>query len=560
MKRILAFSMVLAAVAMLATSCNCYRKMAKKADRIEATSSPKLLTLKGNQVPVEITVTFPPRYFDAQAVLRITPVLVFDGGEIAGTPKFVQGERVKDNFTVISSQNGGSYTQSVVFPWDERASVSTLVLRVEAKCNAACAERFNDYLPLAGGDIAIARGVSLLQNSVRGIDMAIMPDNFKRVTTLTQDAELLYQISQSNVRRTELTKEQVKLFEAFVKENQNKERTELTTIYSKGYASPDGPVDLNDRLSRQRGDAGKAAISKQLKNVNVPYDVAAYGEDWDGFKKLVEASDIKDKALILQVLQMYDNPVRRDQEIHNLSSVFNVLAKEVLPKLRRTVLTANADVTGKSDAEIKAADMSALNLEELLYSATLQSANDAKAKIYSYAADKFNDVRAYNNLGVVLTNSGKLAEAAQAFAKAASLASAPEISNNLGALALAEGKTADAKRYLSSLSLPQSKTNLGLLALQEGDYAAAERNLKGYDLALAEVLSGDLNGAKAAISADQSAAADYLRGVIAARQGDSRGAIANLKAAIAKDSSYRAKVKKDIEFVALFADAEFQAL
>ncbi len=560
MKRIAVFSMVLAAVAVLATSCNCYNKMSKKAGQIEATSSPKVLALQANKVPVDITVSFPAKFFDPNAVIEITPVLVFDGGEIAGTPKFLQGERVKDNFTVISYREGGSYTQHVEFPYDSRANLSTLVLRVSAKCMDNCSKKFSEYLPLGAGDIAIARGISLLQNDVRGLDMAIMPDNFKRVTTLSQEAEIMYQIAQSNVRRTELTKEQVKLFEDFVKENQNKERTELGSIYSKGYASPDGPVALNDRLSRQRSEAGKSAMSKELKGVNVPYDVAAYGEDWDGFKKLVEGSDLKDKALILQVLEMYNDPVTRDREIHNLSSVFSVLAKDILPKLRRTVLTASADVTGKSDAEIKAAELSSLSLEELLYGATLQSSDDAKARIYGFAAEKFNDARAYNNLGAALTRQGKFQQAAQALAKAASLSSAPQISNNLGALALTQGQTAEAKKFLSSLSLPEAKANLGLVALQEGDYAAAEKNLTGYDRALANVLGGNLAGAKSALTGDQSAAADYLRGVIASREGDKSGALANLKSAIAKDSNLRAKAKGDIEFAALFGTAEFQAL
>lgn len=562
MKRILVYSLVLVAAAVLATSCNCYRRMANHASTIEASSSPKLLTLKGDQVPVQITVSFPAKFFDPQAVLKITPVLVFEGGEIAGTPKMVQGEKVNDNFTVISHRNGGSYTQDVVFPYDERANVSTLVLRIESKCTQACAKRFHEYLPLVGakGDIAIARGISLLQNSVRGIDMAVMPDNFKRVTTLTQEAELMYLVAQSNVRRAELTKEQVKLFEDFVKENQNRERTELGNIYAKGYASPEGPVALNDRLSRQRSESGKAAISRQLRGVEVGYDVAAYGEDWDGFKTLVENSSIQDKALILQVLSQFSDPVTRDREIHNLSAVYNELKREVLPQLRRTVLTANADVTGKSDAELRAAQMGELNLEELLYTATLVPDLADKAKYYAFAAEKFNDARAYNNLGVELKNLGKYAEAQAAFNRAASLTSAPEISNNLGALALTEGKTAEAKRYLSSLSLPEARINRGLLALQEGDYAAARQNLTGYDLALAEVLGGNLSQAKAALSADQTAAGDYLRGVIAAREGDARAAIANAKAAIAKDASYRDKIKNDIEFVSLFDLPEFKAL
>ena len=320
--------------------------------------------------------------------------------------------------------------------------------------------------------------------------LTIMPDNFKRVTTITKDAEIMYQINRSNVRPGELTKEQVKMFEDFVKEYSNKDRATLGNVYAKGYASPDGPVKFNDELSKKRSESGQEAIAKKLSSVNPKYDIAAYGEDWEGFKELVSASDIEDKDLILQVLAMQDNPVKRDEEIKSMTAVFEVLAKEILPQLRRTKLIADVDIEGRTDAEIKEAaakNIDVLSEEEMLYAATLTDDNAAKLKAYEAAASKYNSVRGYNNAGVILAKEGKLAQAKAQLDKAAAMSKDAAITNNLGVVALMNGDLATAQKYLSALNTADSKANMGLVNLAEGNYAEAAKTLSGYDLAVAEV-------------------------------------------------------------------------
>ena len=560
MKRFVKVSLMLASAAVLLSSCNCYKKMAKNADDVNITCTPTVLSLKGNTVSADITVTYPAAYFNKKAVLKVTPVLVFEGGEITGTPKYVQGEKVKDNYTVIAKKQGGSYTQTVTFPYDSRADLCTMELRVEGKCAKG---KHSEFPPIAA--IPVAQGISTIQKLAdNAAGLAIMPDNFKRVTTISQGAEIMYLINRANVRKGELTKEQIKMFEDFVKEYSNKDRATLGNIYAKGYASPDGPLAFNDKLSKERSQTGQKAISEKLKDVkNAKYDIAAYGEDWEGFKELVSASDIKDKDLILQVLAMYDNPVKRDEEIRNMSSVFDVLAKEILPQLRRTKLSADVDIEGRTDAEILAAvsgNIDVLNEEEMLYGATLTGDAALKIKAYKAAATKFNSARGYNNMGVVLGQTGKAGEAKSAIEKAATLSNDPIISNNLGVLALMNGDVAKAKSYLSALSIPQARKSMGLVNLAEGNYAEAARALDGYNLAVAEVLNGNLAKAKSVLSGDNSAQADYLKAIIAMREGNSSSAIANLKSAISKNSAYKAKAVKDVEFAKLFGTTEFLAL
>lgn len=561
MKRFVKSFMFMSLVVLL-TGCNCYKKMAKNVDRLTITATPSVLTLKGNNVVTDIKVDFPAKYFNRKAVLKVTPVLVFEGGEIAGTPKFIQGEKVKDNYTVIPYKTGGTYTQNISIPYDKRAKICTLELRIESKCTKNCGKKRKEFQDFAS--IPVAEGVSTVQLLANNAAyLSIMPDNFKRVTTISKNADIMYQINRSNVRAGELTKEQVKMFEEFVREYSDKDRATLGSVYAKGYASPDGPVKFNDELSKKRSETGQAAISKALKDVDAKYDIAFYGEDWEGFKELVAASDIKDKDLILQVLAMNDNPVKRDEEIKNMSSVFEVLAKEILPQLRRTKLVADVDIEGRTDAEILEAankNIDVLSEEEMLYAATLTKDAALQLKAYEAAAAKYNSVRGYNNAGVVLAKEGKLAQAKTQFDKAAAMSKDAAITNNLGVLALMNGDVATAKKYISALNTADSKANMGLISLAEGDYSAATKTLSGYNLAVAEVLNGNLAKAKSLLAGENCADADYLKAIIAMREGNSSAAIANLKSAIAKKPALKEQATKDVEFAKLFGSQEFIAL
>ena len=547
MKRLAGVSLVLTAMVVLLSGCNCHNKMAKKADGIDVTVTPQVMVVKGQNITTDVTVTFPKNYVAKKTILRVTPVLEFEGGQIQGTPKFVQGEKVKDNYTVISKRNGGSYTQTVTFPYDPRADISTLRLVFDAKCG--CDQ--DEYLPVTSK--VVAQGVS---NIARNADwtsfLAVMPDNFKRVTTNTYDADLMYLINSAQVRNVALSAEQIKMFEQFLKDAEADENTTLAGVHSKGYASPDGPQKFNDELSKKRSESAKTAVGKQIKKqgINVDIDAAQYGEDWDGFKALVEASNMPDKNLILSVLNMYNSPVQREEQIKNMSQVYQTLKKDILPQLRRAQLVANADVKGKTDAELRAAvanNINSLNVEEMLFAATLVDNKEA-VRVYKAAADKYNDVRAVNNYGIALAKDGQYATAVQAFQQASRMSSDPAISNNLGVMALVDGNAAEARRYVSSLSGEAARANQGLIALVEGDYATATRNLTGYNLAVAELANGNLSAAKTALGNLNTAQAEYVRGIIAMREGNPTAALSSLNSAFAKDASLKARAQRDIEF------------
>ena len=574
MKKLMKLSMVLAVAALAFTSCNCFKKMAKNRDDVQLTVAPEILTLNNGIVAADINVTFPVKYFNAKAVVKVTPVIVFEGGEVAGTAHFYQGSKVDDNYTVVDKKNGGNVTMHVEFPYDPRMDECALQLRAEIKCPGGKCKEFTlvnlntgaiptkeEAAVLAGNDAAaaalakefgltVAYGLNTLQKDIKYGDlMEQMDNNFKRITTVVDKTDLLYTINSSVVTKKHEKAANLGAFKENVDKNLTNDRA-TQNIAVKGYASPDGPEKFNDTLSKKRSESGKKVVAKLLKDAGLDIDAAAYGEDWDGFKELVEKSDIKDKNLILQVLSLYNSPAERESEIKNMSAVFNELKEEILPELRRSQIVNTTDLQGKTDAEIMAAYRNGgeLTVEEYLFAAQeLTDCPKEQVAILTAASKKYNDARVYNNLGVAQTKVGDKAAALKSFEKAAKMDSSKELNKNLLLANLANNNTAEAKKYAAAADA-QAKA---AMAAAEGDYKTAARNLEGYNAAIALVQSNDLAGAKKAIAKDNSADADYLRAVIAVKEGDMKSAEAQLKSATSKNPELAKKAAKDVNLKAL---------
>lgn len=561
-------SLVLVA-AVLFVSCNCFKKMAKNQDDVKVTATPEILVLNNGIVPVDINVSFPVEYFNKKAILKVTPVLVFEGGEVAAETKYFQGAKVDENYAVVDASMGGNYTMHVEFPYDSRMDQCALQLRAEVKCPKGPCKEFtlvnlnNGAVPtkeqaavLAGDDAAakaaiakefgltIAYGLNTLQKEIKYGDLMVeKANNYKRVTTTVNKTELLYAINSSKVT---VKNEKAANFGDFKADVDGKLGNDRATqnITVKGYASPDGPEKYNDKLSKARSESAHKVVAKLLEESGLEIDAAAYGEDWDGFKELVQNSDIKDKNLILQVLSLYNSPAEREAEIKNLSSVYGELKDEILPELRRAQVVNSTDLQGKTDAEIMAAvNNGELTVEEYLFAAESLAQNaEQQAAILTAASKKYNDARVWNNLGVALTKCDKDAEALKAFEQAAKLDSSSDLNKNLLLANLANGNTAEAKKYAAAADAEAKAA----VAAAEGNYKAAAAQMEGYNAAVVAYMNNDMAAAKKAIAKDNTAEADYLRAVIAAKEGDLATAQAQLKSAVAKNPELAQKAEKDV--------------
>ena len=567
-----------ALAALVFTGCNCFNQMAKNSDEVTITCTPEVLALNNGKVEADITVTFPQYYFNKKAVIKVTPVVVFGGGMVEGATKYFQGDKVKENYTVVSA-TGGQYTQHVEFPYEARMANSELRLLVEVKCPKGKCKEFtlinantgalptkSEAATLAAGGkdaeaikaafaLPIAKGVNTLQSDLDYASvMGNTANNYKNVTTVVTKADILYAINSSYVSKKAGDTDELKAFKENAVAQQSNERA-TQKLYVHGYASPDGPENFNDKLSGARSKSGHKVADKLMKDTGMGFDVASYGEDWEGFKELVAASNIEDKDIILQVLSRYDSSTQREAEIKNMSAVFTALKKEILPKLRRAQLVNSTDIKGKTNDEmaalINAGRLEELTNEELLYMAeSVITDPKVQATVLEYAAKKFNDARAYNNLGVAYAKMGEVKKALASFEKAAQMGlNTNEVNCNLALANLADGNVAKAQQYAAAAD---AKTK-AMMAAAQGSYSAAASTVSGYNAAIANFMNNDLTAAKKAITSDASAKADYLRAVIASKEGDLETAKAQLKSAVAKDSALAAKAANDVNLANLFA-------
>lgn len=551
---------LLAAILAFSSCSNKLKPLAEEYIKAE----PQPLEAIGGKVPVTINATIPAKWFNKKAVVTITPVLRYQGGEAWGTAYTYQGEKVKGNNQVIPYKEGANVTMKSSFTYKPEMKKSELFLTFDAKIK-------NKTVKLP--DVKIGEGVlatSALADAATA-NAAIAADKFQRIIKEAHDASIMFLIQQAELRSKELKKDEISDWKDLVK-NADEAPNQNVAIEIQAYASPDGGVELNTGLAERREKNTDKYLAKELKKmkVDVPVDAKYTAQDWEGFQELVSKSNIQDKDLVLRVLSMYSDPEQREQEIKNISSVFSTLADEILPQLRRSRLVANIEIIGKSDDEISALaknDPKALNVEEILYAATLTNNDAEKTAIYNKASELYpNDYRTWNNVGMMAFRAGDLAKAEQMFNKANSVKNNPEANMNLGLIALTKGDQAKAQQLFGSASgVAELSEALGVLYLEQGEWAKAANSfgsVKSNNAALAQILTKDYNKASQTLNAvpNHDAITSYLKAIVAARTNDANGVVSNLKAAIAKDGSLKKEAAIDLEFAKYATNSDFAAL
>ena len=533
----------------------------------QVTVNPSPLTVVGNLVEADITGTFPVKKFGAKAILTVTPVLKYAGAEAVGQSVTYVGEKAKENGTTVSYKEGGQFTLKASFEYVPAMAKSELYLRFTAMNGKKVVE-----IP----DMKIADGVLATAKMAQAEDVPaqVTADKFQRIIQEVQEADIKFLIQQSTLRNSELKSQELKDLYAAIKSADTTANKAINKLEVAGYASPDGEQDLNAKLADARQAKSQKHLQKQLKKakVNATIESNITAEDWAGFQAAMEASNIQDKELVLRVLSMYSDPEEREAQIKNLSAVFKTIAEEVLPALRRSRLILTTDLIGKSDEEIAALaanDAAALNVEELLYAATLTNDAAEKLALYKKATELFaNDYRGYNNMGMVYFGQGNVAEARRCYAKALQLAPAnADVNYNAGLAAMAENDLAKAEEYLGKAAGTEGNLNaaMGTLYTMKGDYAAAKNaygKTASNNAAVQQILNEDYAAARQTLAsvANPNATTAYLAAIVGARTNDRDAVYANLKLAIERDAALKAKAQEDIEFAKYQADEKFQAI
>ncbi len=554
--------LLLLSVALFAISCSSKLKPLSQ-NNFNVTPSP--LETVGNQIPVTINGTFPEKWFNKNATVTITPVLKYGNGEITGTPYSYQGENISGNRVTIPQNQGGNFTMNSTFSYIPEMQSSELFLRFDGRIKNKPAK-----LP----DLKIADGViatSALAD-VKTTTPSVAPDGFQRIIKEAQEASIMFVIQQANLRQGELNKRDMADWKQRV-EQAFKDPRQNVNVEVSAYASPDGGFSLNERLAAQREKNTSEYLEKELNKRDIDTDVYAHytAQDWEGFRKLVSASNLQDKELILRVLEMYPDSEAREKEIKNISYVFEELAETILPQLRRSRIIANIEIVGKSDEEIMTTwknNPKELSVEELLYGSTLTADEKEKEKIYQYVTANFsNDYRGWNNIGTMFFKRGEYAKAKQSFDRAAQVnPSAPEVNMNKALLAIMDNDLSTANEYLGrSAGASGLDEAMGLINLLQGNYnqaVGAFGNGKSNNAGLAQLLVRDYNKAKQTLESVENpdATTAYLLAIIASRTNNFNEVISNLRTAIGRDRTIASQALKDLEFAKYRTNQEFMSV
>ena len=548
-------SYLIMSVAAVTALTSCKKLGDLSADNFTVTPTP--LEAVAGQVPTTIDGKFPEKYMKKKAVVTVTPVLKYEGGEAKGQSATFQGEKVEGNDQTIAYKAGGTYTMKAIFDYVPAMQKSDLYLQFDAKVGKKTVS-----VPEVKVGYGVLATSALLGKTLASTNPSLAPDAYQRIIKEKQEANIKFLIQQANLRSSELNSTSMKDFVKMLKQiNDEKETKALKNIEVSAYASPDGALDLNTRLAEKRQDNSEKYLQKQLKSnkMTAEVDTKYTAEDWDGFQELVSQSNIQDKEVILRVLSMYKDPEEREKQIRNMSAVFKELADQILPELRRARLTINYEIIGRSDEQIVAqykSDASQLSVEEMLYGANLMTNAADKEAWYQKTTQLYaNDYRAYNNLGMLAYQKGDLTAAENYFNKAKSLkADASEANANLALIAMNKGDIKSAETYMGKASGANNFNEImGNLNIAKGAYQQAASNFNGVNTnsaALAQILNKDYASAKTTLNNVKNADAytAYLKAIVAARTNDAAGVNSNLKDAVSKDASLKAYAAKDLEF------------
>lgn len=558
--------------AFLFSGCSGLNKMKKNASNINFTTSPEVVEMHGGNVDIAIDARFPEKYFNTKAVVVATPVLKTPAGDVEFEPVTLQGEKVTANNKVINYKAGGKMSYKGNLPYNEDMRLSELMLNMVASKGSKSV--VFDPIKLADGVVS----TPLLLNP-KEAEPIVAKDNFQRIVPEKYEADIHYVINRADVRTEEKRSDDITALKNQVKAANEKDNVEFRGVEISAYASPDGEIDFNDKLASNRSKTATSFFKSELKNLKVAqadqdsfFNLLHTAEDWEGFKELVSQSNIQDKDLILRVLSMYNDPVVREKEIKNIASAFTELADEILPQLRRSKLIVNADVIGKSDEEIVkfvASNPRELNVEELLYAATLTDDLEEQNSIYAKAADQNpNCFRAWNDLGMTFIQMGEFDKGKSAIEKASELnGKSPVVLNNMGVVALIDGDYEKAEGLFRSAAGAGNEVehNIGIINVKKGNYKQAVNNFGSsclFNAALAQTLNKDYTGALKTLDCvdEEDTMTDYLRAVVYARQGNSANMFKALEAAVAAKPELKAMASTDIEFGKFFEDAKFKSI
>jgi outer membrane protein OmpA-like peptidoglycan-associated protein len=570
--------------------------MAANYGTIKYEVTPNPLEMHNDSIVVTIRGTVPEKYMAKKAAIQISPELKYNGGTYPLNPITLKGEEVAGDGIAIPYKTGGTFTVKQTIPYMPGMSAADLVANpiiykpagaaVDGKATAQQIHANNKFIDVPSHKIA--DGVIITPLLIKhDEDLLAAADKLVKEKFASKEAAIYFLVNKDKLdwklplNKKKENKAALADLNTFINQG-----WQIKNIEVDGYASPEGEETFNQGLSAKRAVTGKDYVVKLFKKWaadksatefqknlgGAMINTASKGEDWDGFMQAVQASNLKDKNAIVNIINSQSDVNKREQEIRNMTKVFKTLKADILPTLRRANITVNSYQPVKTDEQFLNAatnNPETLNVEELLYATTLTKDVNTQMAIYK-ATMKQNegDWRAFNNAGEIELQNGNVSQAAADLNTANSLSPNNVIVlNNLGAVEARKGNVkAAADLFQKAQGLGANEGyNTGIPQIGKARYndAVTALNVKkcNHNLGLAQLLAGNSAAAIATLKCAPAAADTYyLLAIAGARSNDTALLYENLMKSIKMDGSFKAKAAGDREFIRYFSVPEFQAI
>ena len=254
-----------------------------------------------------------------------------------------------------------------------------------------------------------------------------------------------------------------------------------------GYASPEGTLATNKRLSEGRAMALRDYLASRYDFPRNQYHIIFGGENWDGLIDALETLDMDYKNEVLDIIQ--DIPIEKGRETKLMQLrggvPYRYLLKNVFPSLRVAICKVNYDIKNFNVDEAKEVIKRRpqnLSLNEMfLVANTYPKGSQEFIDVFETAVRMYPDSEIANmNAATAALSRNDLISAERYLKKMESQEYWPEYNNAMGILTLLKGDYELAEEYLNKareLGLDVATDNLEELAKKKANMNEIEREL-----------------------------------------------------------------------------------
>lgn len=128
--------------------------------------------------------------------------------------------------------------------------------------------------------------------------------------------------------------DEIQGLQKFIKSIQNDSLKSITECTIVGYASPDGPVAYNQRLSKARATDCASYLDSNCPLKNCDYTTEWIASDWNDARDAISRSSIPNKTRVIAIIDSGASQAEISSKLKAIPTSWRYLCSEILPPMR----------------------------------------------------------------------------------------------------------------------------------------------------------------------------------------------------------------------------------